>query len=140
MIEEMLAHIAFLDAIGAAVGALVAIILMSLVPEPARQGYNAILVAGAAAVYMNNGGFGAWEYIFTFVASLTVFLGLYNYRFIALAWVMHSGWDFLHHYWGNPILPILENSSFGCMIFDFCIAIWFWRGAPTLLPSFRRHA
>ena len=52
--------------------------------------------------------------------------------FIGLAWLMHAAWDLAHHLWGNPIWPFMPTSSFGCMIFDTLIAIWFLAGAPAL--------
>ena len=36
------------------------------------------------------------------------------------------------HLWGSPIWPFMPTSSFGCMIFDTLIAIWFLAGAPAL--------
>lgn len=138
MIDTILTFVPLTGAIGAAIGAVVAVLLMSFVPEPARQKLNAIIVAGAGAVYMNNGGLGVWEYLFTIVATLVAFGGLNHYRFIALAWVMHSLWDIAHHVAGNPILPAFDNSSFGCMVFDFTIAIWFWFGAPEFYRRSRR--
>jgi hypothetical protein len=47
---------------------------------------------------------------------------------------MHAGWDVVHHLWGNPIWPFMPTSSFGCMVFDTLIAIWFLAGAPTISP------
>ena len=57
--------------------------------------------------------------------------GLSSYTAIAVVWLMHSGWDFLHHRYGNPIWPFMPTSSFGCMIFDAIIAVWFLAGAPS---------
>jgi hypothetical protein len=41
--------------------------------------------------------------------------------------------DLPHHLWGNPIWPFMPTSSFGCMIFDTLIAVWFLAGAPSLV-------
>ena len=41
--------------------------------------------------------------------------------------------DLPHHFWGNPIWPFMRTSSFGCMIFDAVIAIWFLVEAPSLM-------
>jgi hypothetical protein len=46
---------------------------------------------------------------------------------------MHAIWDLPHHLWGNPIWPFMPASSFGCMIFDALIAVWFLAGAPSLI-------
>jgi len=45
---------------------------------------------------------------------------------------MHAAWDLAHHLWGNPIWPFMPTSSWGCMIFDSLIALWFLAGAPSL--------
>jgi hypothetical protein len=46
---------------------------------------------------------------------------------------MHAAWDVPHHLWGHPIWPFMPTSSFGCVIFDTLIAIWFLAGAPSWL-------
>jgi uncharacterized protein DUF6010 len=107
------------------------IALMSLVREPTRQRFNAIFVAGAGAAYLN-GGFGVWEFPFAAVATWLAFRGLDDYRFIAAAWLCHTGWDVAHHLWGNPIVPFQATSSAGCAITDAFLAVWFWRGAPSV--------
>jgi hypothetical protein len=108
---------------------------MSFVREPARQNFNAILVAGAGAAYLN-GGLGLWEFPYIVVATLVAYRGLSSYRFIAIAWLMHTAWDIVHHMYATPIWPWQPTSSAGCAVFDSAIAIWFWFGAP----SFRARA
>ncbi|MDP9033472.1 MAG: DUF6010 family protein [Myxococcota bacterium] len=49
-------------------GAVVFILIMSLVKEPARRHGNAIFVAGASGVYLS-GGLGFWELLYTAVAG-----------------------------------------------------------------------
>ena len=122
--------IAVMDYIGPAVAAAIFVLIMSLVREPARRSFNAILVAGASAAYLS-GGLGPWEVLYPAIASPVVYLGLRSYRFIGIAWLMHSGWDLVHHLWANPIWPFMPTSSFGCMIFDALIAVWFLAGAPS---------
>jgi Family of unknown function (DUF6010) len=78
------------DLIGPAFGALVFIALMSAAPEPARQRFNAIFVAGAGAAYLN-GGLGAWESVYIGIATLIAYKGLSCYRHIGLAWFFHAG-------------------------------------------------
>jgi hypothetical protein len=51
-----------MDYVGPVIGAVVFVVVMSLVKEPGRQTCNAILVAGASGVYLS-GGFGPWELI-----------------------------------------------------------------------------
>lgn len=123
-----------IDYVGPIAGALVFVAVMSRVTEPTRRTLNAIIVAGASGVYLS-GGFGPWELIYPVIATPIAFLGLRSYRFIGIAWLMHSGWDLAHHLWGNPIWPFMPSSAFGCLIFDSAIAPWFLAGAPSLLKS-----
>ena len=124
-----------MDYIGPTIAAGIFVMVMSLVREPTRRQFNAVLVAGATGVYMSGGGFGIWELAFPLIALPVAYLGLASYVFIGITWLMHSGWDILHHWWGNPIWPFAPTSSFGCMIFDALIAVWFIAGAPSLLPK-----
>jgi len=119
------------DYLGPAAGAIVFVLIMSLVKEPTRRNFNAIFVAGASGVYLS-GGFGPWELLYPAVASVVAYLGLRSHRFIGIAWLMHASWDVLHHLYGNAIWPFMPTSSFGCMMFDALIAIWFLGGAPSI--------
>ena len=125
-----------MDSVGPTLGAVLFVLLMSRVREPARQRINAFLAAGATGVYLS-GGFGLWELLFPVLALPVAYLGLRSYRFIGIAWLMHSCWDVAHHLWGNPIWPFMPTSSYGCLIFDALIASWFLAGAPSLLASSR---
>jgi hypothetical protein len=87
-------------------------------------------------VYLS-GGFGPWELLYPAITLPVVYRGLQSYRFIGLAWLLHSCWDIVHHLWGNPIWPFMPTSSFGCMIFDALIAVWFVAGAPSMLTLAR---
>jgi hypothetical protein len=69
------------------------------------------------------------------LATPVVYAGLQAYRFIGIAWLMHAGWDLAHHFRGNPISPFMPTSSWGCLIFDSLIAIWFLAGAPAPIRS-----
>jgi hypothetical protein len=120
-----------MDFVGPAVGALAFVLIMSRVREPARRTFNAIFVAGASGVYLS-GGLGLWELLYPAVSAPVAYLGLRSHRFIGIAWLMHSCWDVVHHLWGNPIWPFMPTSSFGCMLFDALIAIWFLADAPTI--------
>lgn len=117
---------------GPAIGAIIFVLAMSLVPEPTRQRLNAILVAGSAGVYIS-GGFGAWELMYAALIVPIAYRGLSSYRFVALGWLLHAGWDLPHHFWHKPIWPFAPSSSLGCAIFDSLIAIWFLANAPTLI-------
>jgi hypothetical protein len=128
------------DALGPAVAALVFVAVMSLVKEPARRNYNAILAAGASGVYLS-GGLGLWELLYAAVAGgLVAYLGLRSHLYIGFAWLMHACWDLVHHFYGNPIWPFMPTSSFGCTVFDSLIALWFINGAPSFLALARSRA
>jgi len=120
-----------IDYLGPVVSAVLFVLVMSLVKEPARRTFNAIFAAGAVGVYLS-GGFGPWELLYPVIATPVAYLGLRSYRFIGIAWLMHSCWNIVHHLWGNPIWPFMPTSSFGCMIFDAFIAVWFLSGAPSV--------
>jgi hypothetical protein len=115
-----------LDSVAPALAALGFIAIMSRVRDPLRRELNAILVAGAGGVYLS-GGFGVWELVLPAAIGTLAYFGLRSYRFIGIAWLLHAGWDVLHHFHGNPIWPFMPTSSWGCMIFDAIIAIWFLR-------------
>ncbi len=123
-------HIA--DLAGPFVAAIAFVCVMSFVYEPARRNVNAILVAGAAGAYLS-GGFGGWELVYPAVAGSVAYLGLRSYRYIGIAWLMHACWDLAHHLHGHAIWPFMPMSSFGCMVFDSVIAVWFLVGAPSLV-------
>jgi hypothetical protein len=72
---------------------------------------------------------------FAVAGSVVAFKGLRDARFIGVAWLMHSAWDLVHHFFGNAIWPFMETSSFGCCICDVVIAAWFLAGAPSPLRS-----
>jgi hypothetical protein len=124
--------LALIDYLGPVMSAIVFVLLMSLVREPARRTFNAVLVAGTAGVYLS-GGFGLWELIYPAIVTPIVYLGLSSYRFIGIAWLMHAAWDLPHHLWGHPIWPFMPTSSFGCVIFDSLVGVWFLAGAPSLV-------
>ena len=111
--------------------ALVFIALTSLIREPQRRDFNAIVVAGAGAAYLG-AGLGVWEFLYTSVATYLAYRGLRSYTFIGIAWLVHSGWDVMHHFYGNPIVPFVAKSSLGCAICDPVIALWCFVGAPSM--------
>lgn len=120
------------DYVGPTIAAIAFVVLMSRVREPARREYNAILVAGASGAYLG-GGLGIWELPYAAIAGgIVAYYALRSYPLIGVAWLMHAGWDLVHHLYANPIWPFMPTSSFGCMIFDAVIALWFLAGAPPL--------
>lgn len=134
-----MSEIHLMHVIGPALGAGAFVLLMSLIREPARQHFNAIFVAGAGSAYLN-GGLGLWEFPFIAVATWAAYLGLRDYRFIGIAWLLHAAWDVVHHVYGHPIWPWQPLSSFGCAVLDSLIAIWFLAGAPSIWSLAGRQA
>jgi len=120
-----------LNAIAALLIAFAFITIMSFVKEPGRQKINAIIIAGAGAVYWS-GGLGIWEFIFGSLMLWIAFNGLKHYYFIGIGWLLHTGWDILHHFYGNPIVYLEPSSSAGCAVCDPILALWFFPGAPTI--------
>ena len=55
----------------------------SLLKEPNRRNFSAIMIAGAGAAYLN-GGLMGWEFAFCALISALAFWGLNDYRFIGL--------------------------------------------------------
>ena len=86
--------------------------LTSLLREPARKNFMAVMIAGAGAAYLS-GGFGGWEFAFCALITYCAFRGISSYPFIGIGWLLHTGWDVLHHLYGNPIVPFAATSSLG---------------------------
>ena len=63
---------------------------------------------------------------------------LRSYRFIGVGWLLHTGWDVLHHLCATDTVPFAGGSSFGCAICDPVIALWCFAGAPSVYALFRR--
>lgn len=121
--------------VGAVCIAAVLILVFSQVREPYRQTLNALLIAGAGAIYWS-GGFGVWEFPFAIPMFFCAYRGLTDYRFIGFGWLLHTAWDVAHHFYGDPIVPFALDSSAGCAICDPILALWFFRGAPTVIDFF----
>jgi hypothetical protein len=125
-------------ALAAILIAFVFITLMSFVKEPYRQKINALLIAGAGAVYWS-GGLGVWEFVFGSLMLFVAYKGLKHYYFIGIGWLLHTGWDILHHFYGNPIVYLEPSSSAGCAVCDPILALWFFFGAPTIWKVFKKQ-
>lgn len=126
-----------MDVAGPLLIAALYILACSSFKEPNRRRFNAIMIAGAGAAYLN-GGFGLWEFAFTALVTYCAYKGLDSYAFIGVGWILHTGWDVLHHLYGNPIAPFAPTSSLGCAICDPIIAVWCFAGAPSVYNLFRR--
>lgn len=125
-----------MTAVGAVMVAVVYIISFSLVKEPYRKTINALIIAGAGGVYWS-GGLGAWEFPFGPLMFFLAYKGLTDYKYIAIGWLCHTGWDVVHHFYANPIVPFVSSSSAGCAICDPLLALWFFFNAPSVFRLFR---
>ena len=117
---------------------LVYVLLMSLIREPHRRRFNAVMVAGAGAAYLSGGGLGGWEFAFTALVTWVAYRGLGSWTFVGVAWLLHTAWDAVHHLHGNPIIPFADTSSLGCAICDPVIALWCFTGGRTPRERLRR--
>ncbi|MBB4699588.1 DUF6010 family protein [Sphaerisporangium siamense] len=115
-------------------------VVTSLIPEPNRRRFNAVMVAGAGAAYLSGGGLGGWEFAFTAAVTYCAYRGLESWTFIGVGWLLHTAWDVVHHLNGNPIIPFAFDSSLGCAICDPVIALWCLAGGPSLMEFARRRA
>ncbi|MGW2509744.1 DUF6010 family protein [Streptomyces scopuliridis] len=112
-------------------------LLMSLIREPHRRRFNAVMLAGAGAAYLSGGGLDGWEFAFAALMTYVAYRGLDSWTFIGIGWLLHTVWDIVHHIKGSPLIPFAHDSSLGCAICDPVIALWCLRGAPTLRGLFR---
>ena len=124
-------RIGLVDVVAPIVVAVLFIVATSAFREPQRRNFNAIMIAGAGAAYLN-GGLGIWEFAFAAIVTYCAYQGLNSYRFIGLGWILHTGWDVVHHLYGTPIVPFVPTSSLGCAICDPIIAAWCFAGAPSV--------
>ncbi len=120
-----------LSSIVAVLIAIAFIVVMSFVRDPARQKINAIIIAGAGSVYWNS-GLGVWEFLFGSLMLFVAYKGLKHYYFIGIGWLLHTGWDIMHHLFATPIVYLEPSSSAGCAVCDPILALWFFLGAPTI--------
>ena len=126
------------DVVAPVVVAMLFIVATSAFKEAQRRHFNAIMLAGAGAAYLN-GGLGLWEFAFTAVVTSCAYKGLKAYRFIGLGWLLHTGWDIMHHLYGTPIVPFVPTSSLGCAMCDPIIAAWCCAGAPSVYGLVTRN-
>ena len=110
-----------------------------MVKEPKRQIINALIIAGAGAVYWS-GGLGVWEFPFGGLMIFLAYKGLNSYTYIGIGWLCHTAWDIVHHLYANPIVSLSPSSSAGCAVCDAILAIWFFYEAPTVFDFFRKSS
>lgn len=104
----------------------------SLIDQPHRRSFNALVIAGAGAAYLSGGGLGPWELAFTTAMTYVAFRGLSSWAWIGAGWVLHTCWDVVHHLIDRPLLPFAPESSFGCALCDLVIAAWCFAGGPSI--------
>ena len=78
-----------MDLIGPVLVAVLYISACSFLREPNRRNFNAIMIAGAGAAYLN-GGFGKWEFVFTAIVTYFAYKGLRSYNFIGIGWLLST--------------------------------------------------
>ena len=101
-----------MDLIGPVLVAILYICACSFFREPNRRNFNAMLIAGAGAAYLN-GGFGKWEFVFTAIVTYFAYRGLHSYNFIGIGWLIHTGWDLMHHLYGKAKQRVHVAASAG---------------------------
>lgn len=138
MDNHIVPEFTIINAIGAVIIAGIYITISSIASEPNRQKISAVIIAGAGAVYWS-GGLGIAEYIFATAMLFMAFKGLTNYTFIGIAWLMHTSWDAIHHFYANPIVPFSTSSSAGCAVCDSVLAIWFFYKAPSVFDFVKNY-
>lgn len=131
MENHVLRTFTIMDYIAPVIVAFIFIAIVSLIKEPNKQKFNAVFMGGAGAAYLS-GGLGLLEFVFCSVITWLAFKGLDNYKYIGIAWLLHTCWDIIHHFYGNPIVTFAVNSSGQCAICDVIIAIWFFFNAPSI--------
>lgn len=113
------------------------IAIMSLIKEPFRQKINAGLIAVAGGAYIN-AGLMPFDQIFNILLVFIAYKGLQNYKFIALGWMLHTCWDIVHHFYGQPIDFSVPDSTNVCAFFDPMVAVWFYMGAPSIFDVVKK--
>lgn len=137
MLQHVIPAFGLINAIAAVGIAVLYITAFSLVKEPQRQLVNALIIAGAGAVYWS-GGLGVWEFPFGVVMLWVAYRGLASYTYIGIGWLLHTAWDLVHHLYANPIVAFEPSSSAGCAVCDSILALWFFAQAPSVFSFFKR--
>jgi hypothetical protein len=70
------------------------------------------------------------------VASVPAYFAQRSYTANGIVWLMHAGWDAVHHFYGNTLYHWDPMSSFGCMIMDPVVAAWYFAGCPSVFARF----
>ena len=128
------------DVVAPVVVAMLFIGATSAFKEPQRRHFNAIMIAGAGAAYLN-GGLGLWEFVFTAVVTYCAYQGLNAYGFIGLGWLLHTGWDIIHHLYKprQNIIYLSADLNRLCRIRGVLISLplYAWLLTEMLHPGYR---
>ena len=92
------------------------------------------MVAGAGAAYLG-AGLGPWEFAYTAITTCITSGDFHcSYVFIGIAWLLHTGWDIVHHlYAEHGSCRSWQTRWLGCAICNPVIALWCLVGTPSLL-------
>lgn len=115
------------------------VVVMSLVRDPVvRLRLNAAVTLGASGTYLAVGTFGPWDLVACTVVLVCAFRGLRSWRWVGVAWLLHTALDVAHAVKGVDLLPWAPHSSLGCAICDPVIALWCFGGGRPLGRLLRR--
>ncbi|MBD2463025.1 hypothetical protein H6G89_18455 [Oscillatoria sp. FACHB-1407] len=131
MIDFATASYLWIAIVKAVLVALISIVSASCMKEPGRQKLMAIVLGLAAGVYLD-GGFVFWEFPFAIAVVVCAYKGLHWYPAIGIGWLLHTGWDILHHAAHKPLIGFLPTSSLECAITDAILAAWLFASAPDV--------
>ena len=131
----MRTHFHATNLVPAICGPLVLIALLSTQPKLRRSRVVGVLAAVAAGTYIN-AGFGAWELAASFAMGAVAYQGIFgNDAMVGIAWIMHAGWDFLHHLNDVPLIDLIPSSAIECAITDIILAGWALVGFPSIFSK-----
>jgi len=125
-----------MDVLGPILIALIFISLCSLLKEPKRRNFMAIMIAGAGAAYLN-GGLGKWEFVFTTIVTWFAYKGFNPTGSLALVGYYIPVGTSCITFTEIPSSRSRQPLPWGCAICDPVIAAWCFAGAPSVYRLFR---
>src|SRR4051794_16152255 len=91
--------------------------VMSLVRDRVvRLRLNAAVTVGASGIYLSGGAFGPWELLACAVIFACAYRGFGAWKWVGVAWLLHTCLDIAHAVKGVDLLPFAKHSSLGCAI------------------------